>query len=204
MSPCPWKTAVALRGGTHLSHQARQAEMFASLVSQVVGAPMGQRRGRPTQFGAAVPMPIGSADEQGRYEICYHVLQDSEIAVGATTQAVLCTANPTVEPLIRLLYGNTRVVLIKVRIYALRLPTPQPQLHATDAPWRLCVFGLAGGQASVIDWEDWSARSPQQRCHSCQQASPRPFSVLFSSARPRRSRKARLQPISVRLRRSGH
>ncbi len=58
--------------------------------------------------------------------------------------------------------GGKLVKLVKVRCSAARMLTPQPQLHAADAPWRLTL--LKGGEPQelyVMSWENWSLQSEQ-------------------------------------------
>ena len=54
------------------------------------------------------------------------------------------------------------VKLVKLRRKATRLQTPQPQLHAAQAPWRMALLKTAG-RLRRFSWENWSLQSPMQR-----------------------------------------
>ncbi len=77
-------------------------------------------------------------------------------ALDQGTQAMPWGTDEVAKKLQGQVAGTKVVKLVKVRRNAVRMLTPQPQLHAADAPWRLTMIKREPDQLYVKDCENWS------------------------------------------------
>ena len=123
----------------------------------------GQHRARPTQVGHF--RAAATLDEGPEYvDNLEVIIAEFDSALEQGHQALVWGSDAQAKKLQEQIAGGKQVKLIKVRRSAARMLTPQPQLHAADAPWRLTLVRSGEPPAlEVMDWENWSLQSAQQR-----------------------------------------
>ena len=111
----------------------------------------GQHRARPTQLGYLRPVTAALLPEEvDNLEVLFAEI-DSALDQGH--QAMMWGTDEMAKKLQAQVAGAKMVKLVKVRRNAIRLLTPQPQLHAADAPWRLTLVRRES-EIFTMDWEN--------------------------------------------------
>ena len=134
--PMEQEPAVAPAPGLRGRSRGRARGRGRSVMPGARGA--GQHRARPTPVGHF--RPAATLDEGPEHADNLEVIfAEFDSALEQGHQALVWGSDAQARKLQEQVAGGKQVKLIKVRCSAARLLTPQPQLHAADAPWRLTL-----------------------------------------------------------------